>query len=168
MSNSSHYERAIKAAVSLNVKAWGPVAGHTSAEFLSDMELSSKTVHYVVVSSFETATTNVLTQQSFTPALSSFASNLLEEVGPEKWAELFDTHFIAGYVLGGLLIGKASFTSSSQAAALKLKGSLEAKFGCFGSGKAQGSADRVESMVRPENKVQLIMCHSTDLQHAKL
>ena len=147
VSSSCDYERAIKAAVSLSVKAWGPLSGQTSADFLSSMEMNSKTVHYVVVSSFETATTNVLTQQSFSPSLSGFAAALLAEIGPDRWSEQFGTHFIAGYVLGGQLIGKASLISGSQASALKLKGSLEAKFGCFGSGQAQSSAQRTESLV---------------------
>ena len=148
ISSTEDYERAIKAAVSMDVKAWGPVSGQASSEFLSSLDISSKSMHYVVVSRFETATTNIFTQQSIMPALSQFAADLLAKVGPERWAEQFGTHFIAGYVLGGLLIGKASFTSTSSAAASKMKGKLEAKFGFFGSGLASGSAQRSLDTVR--------------------
>lgn len=118
ISSTEDYERAIKAAVSLNVKAWGAASGHASSDFLSSLEMGSKTVHYDVVSGFETATTNILTQQSVMPVLNEFAAGQMARVGPERWAEQFGTHFIVGYVLGGLLIGKASFTSNSHAAAL--------------------------------------------------
>lgn len=105
------------------------------------------TVHYVIGCSFETTTTNVLTQQSLTPCLSCFAAALLVEIGPGIWSEKFGTHFVAGFVWGGQFIGKASFTSGSQELALKLKGSLEAEFGCFGSGQANTGAQRKESLV---------------------
>ena len=141
ISSTDDYERAIKAAVSLNVKAWGPVSGQASSEFLSSLEMSSQTVHYIVVSRFETATTNIFTQQSIMPELNSFAANILASLGPERWAEQFGTHFIVGYVLGGLLIGKASFTSNSTAASSTMKGSLEAKFGFFDRGSANGSTE---------------------------
>lgn len=138
VSSTEDYERAVKASVSLNVKAWGPVSGQASTEFLSSLEISSKTVHYVVVSRFETSTINVLTQQTFQPTLSRFAAGLLARIGPQQWSEQFGTHFIAGYVLGGMLVGKASFSSHTHASATRLKGDLEAKFGFFGKGSAQG------------------------------
>ena len=40
-----------------------------------------------------------------------------------------------------------SFTSGSQELAVKLKGSLEAEFGCSGSGQANTGAQRKESLV---------------------
>ena len=147
VSSTEHYERAVRAAVSLSIKAWGPVSGQASSEFLSRLEISSKTIHYIVVSRFETATINVLTQQAFMPELSPFAASQLSSIGPERWAELFGTHFIAGYVLGGLLIGKASFASSSNTAASGIKAELEAKFGFFGTAMAHGSAQRTSSLV---------------------
>lgn len=73
------------------------------------------------------------------PRLSTYAAGLLSKIGPNKWSEQFGTHFIAGYVLGGQLVGTASFTSRSDTAATALKGSLEAKFGAFGRGQASGS-----------------------------
>lgn len=147
ISSTEHYECAVRAAVSLNIKAWGPVSGQASSEFLSRLEISNKTIHYVVVSRFETATINVLTQQAFLPELSPFAATQLASIGPERWAELFGTHFIAGYVLGGLLIGKASFTSNSSTTASTIKAELEAKFGFFGTAQAQGSAQRTTALV---------------------
>lgn len=148
VSSTDDYKRAVDAAGSLSIKCWGVASGKTSADFLSSLEISSKTVHYVVVSSFETATINVLTQQSFMPVLSTYAAGLLAKIGPSRWSEQFGTHFIAGYVLGGQLIGKASFTSSSDTAAMALKGSLEAKFGAFGKGQTSGGAQRRVSTVR--------------------
>ena len=155
VSSTEDYKRAIDAAGSLNVKAWGSVSAKTSVDFLSSLEINSKTVHYVVVSSFETATTNVLTQQSFMPVLSSFAAELLAKIGPGRWADQFGTHFIAGYVLGGQLVGRASFHSSSESAARGLKASLEAKFGVFGKGQASASAQRHVNTVQQQRLNQL-------------
>ena len=145
--STEDYERAIQAAVSLSVRSWGPVTGQASSELLSSLEISGKTIHYVVISRFETASTNIFTQQSVMPELSPFAAELLVQQGPQRWAEQFGTHFIAGYVLGGMLIGKASFTSSSSNAALTMKGSLEAKFGFFGRGSANAGAQDIVATV---------------------
>ena len=148
VSSAEHYERTIKAASSLNIKAWG-AAVQGSADFLSNMEMSSKIVHYVVTSRFETTSLNVVSQQGVMPVLSPFAAELLTKVGPDEWAEQFGTHFIAGYVLGGLLVGKASFSCNNTGTAQSLKAGLEGTYGFFGGTSVSGGAQRQVGKVRP-------------------
>jgi len=148
VSSAEHYERTVKAAAALNVKGWG-AALQTSTDFLSSMEMSDKVVHYVVTSRFETTSLNVVTQQSVMPVLSLFAAELLAREGPSKWSEHFGSHFVAGYVLGGLLVGKASFSCRNTGDAQALTAGLEAKVGFFGSGGVSGSLERQAARVRP-------------------
>lgn len=140
VSSAEHYERTVKAAATLDVTGWG-AALQTSTDFLSSMEMSNKVVHYVVTSRFETTSLNVVTQQSVMLVLSLFAAELLAREGPSKWSEHFGSHFVAGYVLGGLLVGKASFSCRNTGDAQALTAGLEAKVGFFGSGGVSGSLE---------------------------
>ena len=105
------------------------------------MQLDSRTQHYVVIARFETATCNVVATSTYQPALSQRAAVDLEKNGPKWWAEQYGTHFIAGYVVGGHMVGIASITSQSSQHALETKAKLQAKFGCGWLGKAKGAVE---------------------------
>lgn len=134
-----HYEAAFKASASLNVKGWGTVSPQGSLDVLYDMQLDSRTQHYVVIARFETATYNVLATSTYQPELSQRAAADLQSKGPRWWAEQYGTHFVAGYVVGGHMVGIASITSQNSQHALEVKAELQAKFGCGWLGKAKGS-----------------------------
>ncbi len=53
---SDHYEKALEFAASLNIKGWGTVSPQGSLEVLCDMQLNSKTQHYVVILRLQRAT----------------------------------------------------------------------------------------------------------------
>lgn len=135
MSSTSHYKHALEASSSMGIKLWG-VNAHASSKLLTELELNERTVHYIVVSKFETETINKLDSLDFTPVLSSSAKDLLIKIGPNKWAEQYGTHFIAGYVRGGTYLGKATITDHSTGGAHEFRVAMGAKFGSFASGSA--------------------------------
>lgn len=137
MSSTSHYKHALHASTSMSIKLWG-AAAHAGSKLLTELELNSKTVHYVVVCNFDTETINKLDELEYTPTLSNSAEDLLVKVGPDKWAEQYGTHFIAGYVRGGTYTGKATITDHSTQGAHEFQADMGAKFGRFAS--ASGSA----------------------------
>ena len=123
----------------MSTKLWG-AAAHASSKLLTELELelNSRTVHYVVVCNFDTETINKLDKLKYTLTLSKSAKDLLVQVGPDKWAEQYGTHFIAGYVRGGKYLGKATITDHSTQGAREFQADMGAKFGSFAS--ASGSA----------------------------
>ena len=138
MSNTSHYKHALQASSSMSVKLWGANA-HASSKLLTELELNARTVHYVVVCNFETETVNKLDGMDYSPALSTSARNLLLDVGPDKWAEQYGTHFIAGYVRGGTYLGKATITDSSTQSAHEFRAAMGTKFGRFAAASVDAS-----------------------------
>ena len=130
MSSTSHYKHALQATLSMSVKMWGAGA-HASSKLLIELELNKKTVHYVVVCNFETESINYLDGNDYTPVLSNSARDLLVKVGPEKWAEQYGTHFVAGYIRGGTYVGKATITDSSTEGSHEFAAEMGAKFGRF-------------------------------------
>ena len=137
MSNTSHYKHALHASSSMSVKLWG-AAAHAGSKLLTELELNSRTVHYVVVCNFDTETINKWDELDYTPFISKSAIELLVKVGPDKWAEQYGTHFVAGYVRGGTYTGKATITDHSTHGAHEFQADMGAKFGSFAS--ASGSA----------------------------
>lgn len=106
MSNTSHYKHALEASTSLSIKLWGSnVDAHASSKLLTELELDDKTVHYLVISNFVTESVNKLDSLENAPNLSNSAKDRLVKIGPNKWAEEYGTHFVAGYVRGGAYLG---------------------------------------------------------------
>ena len=139
MSSTSHYKNALLATSSISVKLWGAGA-HASSKLLTELELNKKTVDYVVVCNFETESINYLDANDYIPVLSKPARDLLVKVGPQKWAEQYGTHFVAGYVRGGTYVGKATITDSSTEGSHEFAAKMGAKFGRFASGSASVGA----------------------------
>ena len=84
------------------------------------------------------------------PQANTSQPSVRQNKGPKWWAEQYGTHFIAGYIVGGHMVGIASITSQSSQHAIEVKANLQAKLGCGGLGQAKASADatRNTSMVR--------------------
>lgn len=139
MSNTSHYKHALEASTSLSVKLWGSnVNAHASSKLLTELEVDERTVHYVVISKFVTESVNKLDSLDNAPTLSSSAKDRLVKIGPNKWADEYGTHFVAGYVRGGAYLGKATITDHSTGGAHEFRAGMGAKFGGFAAGSAEG------------------------------
>ena len=95
-----------------------------------NLRIDKHTQHYVAVSCLETASVNVVAQPTYQPVVTQRAATELSEKGPSWWAERYGTHFVAGYVMGGQMIGTASISSDSvpcvMAATNQLKKMFEA------------------------------------------
>ena len=73
ISETSHYQHALRASASVNVKLWGLVGVQASTKVLTELELNSQTSHYVVTGDFETETFNSLDKLEHLPTLSNSA-----------------------------------------------------------------------------------------------
>jgi len=139
--SSSEFSELFTAGGGLSMEGWGASASVTVSA-TENMNLSTSSLTAVSSMRFLSEPIIALNPSNLDHelTLSPSAIELLETQGPDAFHERHGTHYIAGYMKGGYLIGSYTMEYESQQKAASVAASVQAKFeGAVASGGASAN-----------------------------